>query len=443
MSDNDKIYELFRRHEHKLDEKPSRRAWERLDARLDRHEARRATPGWLRYGGMVAAVLILVVTATMLTLNTQMENEQFASLEKSEVMESPLLDFEPMGNNDSYLRIVAYQKEYKNRGSRITEQTMAGNLIPRGTKGKKANAKLELDNIDQSIAANDMIEEVAEEEALYEYVPPSEVRDDNIAENASVVEKPTIAKEKAEKEQEDVVQKAKEEAKKLIAEADVPEVEATIPSVMPEPTTASAVMPGVAEGNADYESGMDVKEEMVRTAKKKDYADEAPSFDMNAEDDGFTGMDKKEDLSLSSFEWMLGSWKGNVNGSQSTEKWTKIDASTYKGKGTLKAGGTTLFSEKLELKKTNVGTYLTVSLDKKNKRVAYRMTSNDGGTIVFENKSVSYPQKIVMKKNSNNSFSMIMQSGDTGSLDNNQVQYLENRNSIVGEKLIRSLKKSN
>ena len=64
MKDNDKIYELFRRHEHKLDEKPSRRAWERLDARLDRHDARRVGPGWFKYGGMVAAVAIIATVVS-------------------------------------------------------------------------------------------------------------------------------------------------------------------------------------------------------------------------------------------------------------------------------------------------------------------------------------------------------------------------------------------
>lgn len=436
MSDNDKIYELFRRHEHKLDEKPSRRAWERLDARLDRHDARGSTPGWLRYGGMVAAVLILVLTATMLTLNTQMENEQFAALDKSDTKESPLLDFETAGNNDSYLRIVAYQKEYKNRGSRITEQTMAGNLRPRGMKGKKTSTSAL--PIDQAIAANDIEEEVDRTipEMLYEDA------DDELAmADVAVVEKLTAIEESAEKEMEEEPDVVEAEKKKLIAEANIPG-KATAPA--PASMIPESIAPSMA-GNADYDAGMGIKEEVeVRASKKKDIAiaDEAVSYDMNEEADDYVGMDKKNELSLSSFEWMLGSWKGNVNGSQSSEKWTKINASTYKGKGVLKAGGTTLFSEKLELKKTNAGTYLTVSLDKKNKRVAYRMTSNEGGTIVFENRSVSYPQKIVVKKNSNNSFSMTMQSGDAGSLDNKQVQYLENRNSIVGEKMIRSLKKS-
>ena len=428
MSDNDKIYELFRRHEHKLDEKPSRRAWERLDARLDRHDARRVTPGWFKYGGMVAAVLILVVTATMLTLNTQMENEQFASLEKSDAMESPLLDFETAGNNDDYLRIVAYQKEYKNRGSRITEQEMAGNLKPRGSKTKKASSPTMSVDVDQAIAANDIIEEAPE--MLYE-----DAEDEMIVQDIAPVEKPTAMEEKAEEAIKEESKVAEVEKKKLTTEANAPvKATATAPG-MPEP-----IAPSVAAGNAGYE--VEMKEE-VRSAKSNiGIVEESVSYDVNAEDDSYAGMDAKEDLSLTSFEWVLGSWKGNINGSESTEKWTKIDASTYKGKGTLKVGGTTLFSEKLEIKKTSVGTYLTVSLDKKNKRVAYRMTSNEGGTIVFENRSVSYPQKIVMKKNANNSFSMTMQNGSTESLDSNQIQYLENRNSIVGEKLIRSLKKA-
>ncbi|MGK0390327.1 MAG: hypothetical protein ACI94Y_003079 [Maribacter sp.] len=437
MNDNDKIYELFRQHEHKLDEKPSRRAWERLDARLDKHDARGSTSAWFRYGGMVAAILILVVTATMLTLNTQMENEQFASLEKSDVMESSLLDFETVGNNDSYLRIVAYQKEYKNRGSRITEQTMAGNLKPRGTKkGKKTETIMMLGEADEAIAANDIIEETAEEMLLEdaEYV---DFDDKMVKQNMTAVEKLTTLEGKEEEVMEEP-ELAEMEAKKMIAEADIPakSTVSAIASAMPEPTAPSA-----AVGNANYKE--DMKGD-VRSAKSKDFAiaDGVVDFGINEEDDSHTGMDVKEDLYLTSFEWMLGSWEGNVNGSESTEKWTKIDASTYKGKGILKAGGTTLFSEKLELKKMIIGTYLTVSLDKKNKRVAYLMTSNEGGTIVFENRSISYPQKIVMKKNSNNSFSMTMQNGDTGSLDSKQVQYLETRNNIVGEKLIRSLKKS-
>ena len=124
MKEKEKIYELFRQNEHKLTERPSSRAWERLEGRLDSHHQRRrqrhSSMGWFRYGGMVAAVLLLVATASILMMQTKTAGApQFATTD----METSLQD-KPVADNDSkYLRIVQYQNEYhKDFGSRIVEQ---------------------------------------------------------------------------------------------------------------------------------------------------------------------------------------------------------------------------------------------------------------------------------------------------------------------------------
>lgn len=461
MSENDKIYELFRQNEHKLDEKPSRRAWERLDARLDRHEAKRIQPSWYKYGGMVAAVLILVCTATLLTLNNQSSNQQMA-MKDMDMISTPLLDLKNDGNSNNYKRIVAYQNEYKNRASRILENELAGDLRPRNNNRKRTNpidisvansaptidlAMLDVsdDNITEG-SYNYTIIENSSKEPLVNADKALVEEETKIVEEADLVEmeeEPTIAvvatEEEGFKEEPNV-------SKPIVKEEKMEEIaavrSATTAPAAPMPTAPSAP----SAGNADYDAGMALDEAEPSKKSKADDYNPSYAYDVNTEDD-YPGMkDEKteaEESGLSSFNWLLGSWKGKVNGSTSTEKWSKIDERTYIGTGKLGAGGVALFSENMELKQTNAGTYLTVSLDKNNKRVAYRMSSNSGDAIVFVNNSVSYPKKIVLKKNSNNSFSFTMQNGDTTSLNNEQVRYLENRNSIVGEKLVRSLKKVN
>jgi len=454
MSEKDKIYELFRQNEHKLAEKPSRRAWERVDARLDRHNAKLQSPVWLRYGGMVAAVMILVLTASLLVMNNGVvtNDNQVAFNDAEEKTAPQLLDFKDDGNIDNHLRIVAYQNEYKNRENRISESSIAGDLRPRGAKRTKRIAA-DKNEFDDAIALNDVVAndnrmekpemERMDVEALDENIEIVEV-----ARNMVTVDMPKLMEEELLKEKKKEAAMEKEEAadEELAVEEVKSRTEAAVETLTTSGTTvepaAIAVMPTApGKGNANYE--VDMTPEPMPAIAEEESSVGGVKYDVNADDGGFMEMkdEEAESLSLSDFDWLLGTWKGKVNGSVSKETWTKMSTTSYKGRGILTGGGTTLFMEKMELRITDVGTYLTISLGKKNKRVAYRMTSNNGYTIVFTNNSVDFPKKIILTKKSDETFSLVMQAGDTENLDNEQVNYLENRNVIEGAKMVRSLRK--
>ncbi len=462
MSDNDQLFELFRRNEHKLSEKPSRRAWERLDAKLDRHYSKNRRPSWLRYGGMVAAVLILVFAATLLMMHSEsMSNDQFAM--NADSGSAILMDLD--GDvDDNYMKIVAYQNEYKNRSSRITEKIMVGNLQPRNGQGYFTNKARDYSDSepaddDKVIAALEEEVDEVEEYKSYDEENNIEIEDDTyidtevseVTSNMTRVEKPTIVEviPEASPIMEEVasVDKSYEDAE--VAEEVYVESITTYPTTSSAPAAPAPVAISPAKGNADYDAGMSMKEEAKPKKKNKNKSESAPSvrYDVNMDDEGYPGMkDEMEDAptgGLSDFNWILGDWKGKINGSVSTENWTKLDDNTYVGKGNVSTSGVNLFSEKMELRESSGTVYLWVTLDKNGKKTSYKMISNSGSIAVFENRKMSYPKRILLKRSSNNIFSFIMQNGDTRSLNDSQVRYLENRNNIVGEKLMRSLKKVN
>lgn len=460
MSEKDKIYELFRQNEHKLSEKPSRRAWERVDARLDRHYARRQSPMWLRYGGMVAAVMILVLTASLLVMNngtaTKENQVAFNDMEEKSAVAPELLDFNEDGDVDNHMRIVAYQNEYKNRENRISESSIAGDLRPRGSKKSKRKVVVDNDEPDDAIALNDIAE--AEEDLANDQevermtieMPTEELLVDEVARNMMDVAEPALLDVELEKKKEETLEEVEETGKEMAEVEHVKsktETREEVPgkqnaSTKPAVTTAT-VPTAPSKGNADYAVDMAPAPEPVVAEKEMENSTGDVEYDVNAEDAGFMNMkdEETESLSLSDFNWLLGTWKGKKEGSTSKETWTKMSTTSYKGRGTLTGGGVTLFTEKMELRITDAGTYLTISLNKKNKRVAYRMTSNNGYTIVFSNNSVDFPKKIILTKKSDDTLSWVLQAGDTESLDNEQVNYLESRNIIEGAKMVRSLRR--
>ena len=77
------LFDLIKANEHKLDQAPSPRAWDRLERRLDKHysKRRRSRPRWLF--SIAAAVVGLVVMVSIISFLFRFEDHSMAMNEKA------------------------------------------------------------------------------------------------------------------------------------------------------------------------------------------------------------------------------------------------------------------------------------------------------------------------------------------------------------------------
>ncbi len=446
MSNNDKIYDLFKRNEHKLSKKPSRRAWERLEDRLDRHEhSISSNNGWARYASMVASLLLLVTIAVVLTMKTQDNTPQFAS-------NDIILEDLPTAPTSSqqFHKIVEYQNEYKNRERRIVEGNYSQkNLKLKGDKTYTHNWK----NIpNEAIAFNDVKKESKPSPKVNEISEIANVENIETSDlNALQVETVNITQIA------EAVDLLVEKEEEIMPSAPIPIFEEEKSSSNTETTSSgSSVPPGSvaptskpspsSAGGGGYADDMVVVESKMAKEEVAAKKDRTADYDINTNQEGYYLNDNKakentDEINLNIFRWILGNWEQNINGSSSTEEWKKIDEKVFKGKGYLTVNNVTLFSEKLELRKTNKGIFMIVSLDKSKKKIKYQLDSYNDSFAVFKNNKIDYPNQITLYKLSDNSFSLIMHNGDKTKMTAEQYDHFRNRNQFEKDKIIRILSK--
>jgi hypothetical protein len=477
MKEKDKIYELFRKNEHKLAERPPTSAWDRLDNRLDNHyRKRRHSHSWLRYGGMVAAVLLFTVTASVLMIQTQKpEKAQFVTTD----VESSLEDMPVAEDASSYLRIVQYQEEYKREfGDRVVEDAQSGKHLR--IKGRNDDSHTN-EVYDQPIANNDLQEEraaPAKERAAKKRNNLSGIvdrffgRDDNNT-DAAAAEEPIamadIEAEEAKSPADDAADEVlatdalmdsptkmdKEEAKAIF---DKKKDTASFPggggngqpngvgsASKPSSNRYVAIQPSVA--TAPPSAAVIAKEELAEspTIVQEEYVEYALDEDMavngNANGMAADGKAKADaDYSLNIFGWIEGTWSENIGGNESKEVWKRVNAHTLRGKGYLKVDGKTVFSEKMEIRKAQGDIFMVIKLDESRGRVSYRLKSYDGQMAVFENQHIDFPSQLILQKHSSNNFSTTLQNG-AFTLDLEQKNYIQNRNQILNQKITRNLQR--
>ncbi len=498
MEEKDKIYDFFRRHEHKLEQKPSVNAWDRLEAKLERHEQVQQQPNiaWHRYGGMVAAVFILVGAVTFLTIYSdsgQMKNAPIASADEHMVL-APLKDLPNEGSKNDFFKIVQYQKEYQNNFQRkISEGQVGWELKPRdifkvnavtrsiaGSLEKKKRGKEIQGNkneLDKGIANNNTKSETNTfyhnkpegEEKTYEWNTDGTTEgfvsipkeDDMISMNMTTVAQPElnikdeIVEQRSVSVKSDVKSNTDDVADYKPAKPIITEEAAMVapaPSIAATSTTTatsggvnvpSAPAPGNS-GSGVYVTTNQEKESIAPTSAEE--IEEFIAYDVNDEEvataDGLLdNKDKKEEDPLSDFNWLLGDWTENTGNGTSIESWKKVDANTIKGQGELVANGVTLFSENMEIRNTSKGIIMLIPLDNKNKKTKYKLVSQNDRMIMFENKKVDFPNQLILYKNSKDDFTTIMQNSTEADNEPDASIYLQNRNILVNQKISRNLQR--
>lgn len=130
MKDKIDISDLIRDNQHKLEERPSARTWERLESKLDNQRSKGNTFLYRKIA-MAAAVVALVAVISLITVVSNNQDLQFAKVNEPNPIENWILqDLETVYTDAStnVRMVVEFQKELKERYT---------NPIEEGTQTKK------------------------------------------------------------------------------------------------------------------------------------------------------------------------------------------------------------------------------------------------------------------------------------------------------------------
>lgn len=116
------IDKLFRANQHKLTERPSHEAWQKLEHRLDRHRGRRRIRRQNHYA-MVAALLFLIVMIGAISLFT---NTKVKKQNASILLEEVSSDFD----SKEALKVIEFTRHHQERLAKpLTEGDGSGEFL--------------------------------------------------------------------------------------------------------------------------------------------------------------------------------------------------------------------------------------------------------------------------------------------------------------------------
>ena len=419
------IFDLFKDNQHKLNESPPRKAWDRLESRLDQHKGRNQT-SIVRILSMAAAIVVLVVSVSVISFWLKSTNWQTADAEQA----LPHFTTEELRvvnvSNGTEDQIATYQRKYDHHLS---------SPIQEGKANKKLIARMDLERRDGNL--NSFIAKIKRENRQSFSVssnstgPPIAEAESKLATPATQIEANKDAFEEIE-----------------VAGYTVPQISSH------EPSTESA---GEGVQDSALEEDADEKKEMenviVEATPQKNaelYTDEIAAGKAKKQ-----SKDKRSNLSAMSvpsqvasnsiqqFQWLTGKWEGNVNNQISVEQWRQVDERTLEGKGFLIVNGQSTFNEDMKIQEKKGDIYFIADLNGTGKKTKYKLVSNNEFQAVFENKKIDFPNQVVLQRNNLTNFSTIYQNTQPGIIKEEQQNYLLNRNYIQKEQVIRNLRRVN
>lgn len=129
MKQKDKIFDLFQQNQHKLEERPSLQAWNKLERRLDKKSRKRIKPKFSIYGiiMMAAAAVALVFFVTTIADVAQEVNSRKAVVIKETT---------PTKNIKLYALIAeqTFREKHRDILDRTVEEGTSGRLIVANNK---------------------------------------------------------------------------------------------------------------------------------------------------------------------------------------------------------------------------------------------------------------------------------------------------------------------
>ena len=140
--------------------------------------------------------------------------------------------------------------------------------------------------------------------------------------------------------------------------------------------------------------------------------------------------------------WLLGDWEQSDNQKVSKERWSIIDDYTLEGKGSVVTEqGQQLFSETMTIKQAGQQIFLSISLRDGGAPTKYQLVKRSDNTAVFENQTVDFPQLIVFYKQAEDIFTTLYQNRQPLNMSNDQLNYLQQRNTFSSQYLRRDMEK--
>ncbi len=129
MTRHKDFFELFRDNSHKLAETPTPRTWRKLERRLDAHKRHnRAQTTWTL--GMLAAILALVVLVGLLSLTFESKLTPVVAVEDAGPRYLEELAVQEESSELNPVKVIEYQRHYKEKTSQIKEGTRTQKLVP-------------------------------------------------------------------------------------------------------------------------------------------------------------------------------------------------------------------------------------------------------------------------------------------------------------------------
>lgn len=418
MSDKqNNIDELFRANQHKLDQRPSPQAWKRLDRRLSEHREdqirhhRRNT--WFNLRSIAAGLAILVtLSAVLLLLQTPTGGEKTAT-----VQQLPYEELTPIPSATSSYPVLSADRDYT--GSPVAE----GSRRQRLQVHQPANSEPNLSLADtESPRFNQAPQVVAES---------SEEAEEQVEENLSIAEADNL---------EMPIEEAASAGNQLsnsqvIEEIPVPTEEAPIvytPAQAAEGPSSESKIASRAESPKELPNG---------TSKKR-LEQAVPEY--NVASNNLQYETEQSGPSIDEFQWIIGQWSttGQNGETISFEEWELQDAFTISGKGYLSINGARTLVEQMKIKKIGQDLYFITALDGSSQPISFKLKSYTSAQAIFENSlSTRGPQQIIIQQSTKDNFTTILQNQAQSNLNNEEIEYLQQRNATSQERAVRSLQR--
>ena len=433
MKHKQDIEKIYQDNRHGLDERPSERAWNRLESRLDGSPSiqRRPRPAF-RLMGMAAGILFLVSMIALMSVLFQQTTNQTAS---KDVLSLPVMEeLEKFKNEKGVYAIAVSFQEYLNQSPKtIAERNNKKRLLyPNDAYRSNANAnpiasaqlkKDENQNKKADLAENAATKDAAKEAAMKNKILEATQRE---AANYDKVSSPKPP-----------VQETEEV---IVATASEMEDQAT------------AIEEGLSyESNANYAEAESAPDDYATPKAQKSRTQSPPASskiearDLDAASNVISYSTDSSPNGLEQFQWLIGQWNSSLGyGKENIEQWVQKDEFTIEGSGQLVVNGDTIFTEGMKIQKIGDQLYYILALDEKQKEVRFKLQSIDPQMAIFETEEKRKPnQQLILEQHSLNNFSTTLQNADPEPLKGKQLQYLQNRNNVeLNKRSVRNMSRS-
>lgn len=417
------IEKLFRDNEHKLHERPSNRAWDRLERKLDGH-ASTSTPQLgrqrpiYRIMGMAATLLFLVAMVALMT--TLFRNQESALTASAETMTPPLM--EELKHYDDqkgvYTIAVSYQRYLNQKPNVFAEGPTNKKLIP------PVNLKRNANSSERLLAAAKTKKKESEQQALTKVQKIEQGT--NSAPQITAAPTPSAGKAPAKT-------------------METPPAMASTPANSQEAVTIEAVPEEyyATDAYTTTEAGH-TRSSHAKVQTPPASSEDAKFQNLDMATNAISYSTDLENAGVDHFQWLIGQWQAPLsNNRQTIEKWQQEDEFTISGSGQLIVNGDTTFTEEMKIQKIGEHLYYLLALDKNNRTVKFKLRSLAPSTAIFETAEKGVPNQLILKQLDPNTFSTTLQNASPSRIEQSQLQYLQQRNTIeLNQRTVRKLSRA-